>query len=223
MNIFFTSDTHFGHDRIIELSKRPFKTVEEMDETLISNWNAIIGPRDTVYHLGDFSFRKPGPYLDRLNGDLHLVYGNHDDASMKHFRRRDGIHRNFKTAQHYKEISLPVRDVGNKMIAVPKVKVILFHFAMRVWHNSHRGSLQLYGHSHGDLPPHGNSFDVGVDAHGFKPLSWLMVQQIACGLDRVPAHSQEWMHHDFCARNSAEEYVASNDGVVGSNPTGCTK
>jgi len=52
--IFFTSDTHFGQQRTLELSKRPFKTVEEMDETMVLSWNSKVKKEDTVFHLGDF-------------------------------------------------------------------------------------------------------------------------------------------------------------------------
>ena len=50
----YTSDTHFGQERTMVFSKRPFNTVKEMDLTIISNWNKHIMKNDIVYHLGDF-------------------------------------------------------------------------------------------------------------------------------------------------------------------------
>ncbi len=54
-NIWFTSDTHFGHANIIRFCDRPFKDIQEMNERLIANWNAVVRPGDSVYHMGDFS------------------------------------------------------------------------------------------------------------------------------------------------------------------------
>jgi len=76
-NIFFTADTHMGHAKIIEYCSRPFTGSVEMDEGLISNWNAIVKPEDLTFHLGDFSF-KPANYRHKLNGKIILIRGNHD-------------------------------------------------------------------------------------------------------------------------------------------------
>jgi calcineurin-like phosphoesterase family protein len=57
-NIFFTSDTHFYHTNIIKYCNRPFSSVEEMNQKLIENWNNTISEHDTIFHLGDFMFKK---------------------------------------------------------------------------------------------------------------------------------------------------------------------
>ena len=80
--IFFISDLHFDHANIIKYCKRPFLNVEEMNSTLINNWNNIVGKKDVVYVLGDVSFgrgHRPIDYwFSRLNGKIYLIRGNHD-------------------------------------------------------------------------------------------------------------------------------------------------
>lgn len=80
----FISDTHFNHAKIIEYSKRPFKDVDEMNRTLIKNWNERIKKDDTVYFLGDFCFVFKGSpkaehWISQLNGRIVFIKGNHDE------------------------------------------------------------------------------------------------------------------------------------------------
>lgn len=79
--VYFTSDTHFGHARIIELVHRPFASVEEMDEVLVRNWNERVKPEDTVYHLGDVALgpkKRQREILAALSGRKILILGSHD-------------------------------------------------------------------------------------------------------------------------------------------------
>lgn len=96
---FFIADTHFGHTNILrfEAAHRPFATVEEMNEALVDNWNATVGHRDTVWHLGDVLFGS-GEKLEiigRLNGRKNLVMGNHDKHGaavyLRHFRKVEAL------------------------------------------------------------------------------------------------------------------------------------
>ena len=77
----FTADTHFGHENIIDYCNRPFKSVSHMDMELIRRWNERVKPEDVVLHLGDMAFRhvlRPRDYLDQLNGEKIIIKGNHD-------------------------------------------------------------------------------------------------------------------------------------------------
>lgn len=78
---FLISDTHFWHYNIIRYCNRPFVTVEEMNESLINNWNNVVSPNDIVWHLGDFSsgtLAQIKEIFNRLNGQINLLIGNHD-------------------------------------------------------------------------------------------------------------------------------------------------
>lgn len=192
---FFTADTHFGHANIIRYARRPwidwktdvkFEPVEpggepveqwvskdvanrrkkEMDEELILNWNRVIKPDDLVYHVGDFcwgeedaEFRR---YFERLNGDIIFIKGNHDELAWKNCAAF------LEAYDSYLEIE------------INKQAITLCHYALRVWNASHYGSWHLYGHSHGTLPsdPGSLSFDVGIDSHGYKPISFDRVAEI---------------------------------------------
>lgn len=163
---FFTADTHFLHHNIIKYCKRPYANVDEMNEDLIARWNAKVGPNDTVMHLGDVSLGHVGPtkaILSRLNGKICLIKGNHDDTAL-------ACHSRFEW----------IKDVYELYIPDKKQKIFLSHYAHRVWNKSHRGVWHLYGHSHGTLPddPESNSFDCGVDCHGYAPLSFEEVKAI---------------------------------------------
>ena len=78
--IYFTSDQHFFHQRVIEYDRRPFASLKEMHETIITNWNSVVRAKDRVYCLGDIAFGNPkrfAPLIARLNGQIVLVRGNH--------------------------------------------------------------------------------------------------------------------------------------------------
>lgn len=81
----FIGDMHLGHSNVLNFDNRPFKTITEHDQTLIRNWNEVVGPRDTTYILGDFCWLTEkywGEILDKLNGKKFLIKGNHDLKTM---------------------------------------------------------------------------------------------------------------------------------------------
>ena len=162
MITWFTADTHFGHTKIIEHSKRPFASVEEMDDVITQRWNAVVKQNDDVWHLGDFNYRSKrlaGSYRLKLNGRIHVVWGNHDD----------------KYAKKYPQLFSTVQDV--KYLKLNDEKITLYHYAQRVWRNSQHGAWHLFGHSHGHLGDYNRSMDVGVDAHDFTPISFEQVRE----------------------------------------------
>jgi len=164
MSFWFTADTHFNHEGIITHSARPFSSLEDMTETMISRWNECVLPGDTVFHLGDFALSWGKKHYDtidgilaRLNGQKWLICGNHDRDEVKKNQR-------WAMVKDYHEINL---DMGGPH----KQRIVMFHYALRVWNQMHRGAWLLHGHSHGNLTDiGGRSMDVGVDCHGFRPI-----------------------------------------------------
>ncbi len=170
-NIWFTGDTHFGHKSILEYAGRPFKSVEEMDEALIDNWNSVVSPQDAVYHLGDAGLCTPAKLeriVERLHGKIHLIRGNHE-------RSAEACKEFFEWIKDYHELRIEDAEAhkGRQLI-------VLFHYPLRVWKASHYGSYHLYGHSHGMLPddPTSYSSDIGVDCHNYRPVSYHEVKAI---------------------------------------------
>lgn len=157
MTTFLTSDLHVGHRNILKYCPargEKWKDEKEMNEGLKQLWNETVGPNDDVYLLGDIFFGKLDDamkeYLQSLNGKKRLVLGNHDQEIRKNRRRALAI---FETISDYEELILPSGTL-----------LCMNHYAMRVWNQSHRGSFHAFGHSHGTLPPHGRSADVGIDS-----------------------------------------------------------
>ena len=194
MATYFTSDSHFGHMNILRYCNRPFKSAEAMDAVLIQKWNQRVQPDDVVWHLGDFTLNggveQISRYRSRLNGHIHLIWGNHD-------KRTPEMAALFESAQDLADIS--VTEHGQNY------KLVLCHYAMRVWPASHRGSWHLYGHSHGSLPddPQARSLDIGVDCWEYAPVS---IQQIAARMQK-----KEWKpadhHHGGDAPDAAINIV----------------
>ena len=172
---YFTADPHFGHENIIRLCKRPFATIEEHDAELVARWNARVSRQDTVYVVGDFAYgRSPGTpesVFRRLNGQKHLVIGNHDKKAT---------------------LRLPWASPPRERIylTLDGERIVLDHYGGRTWKGSFGpgGSLQFYGHSHGRLPGLGNSTDVGVDAWEFMPVT---LPEIKARLAMQPTYNPE--------------------------------
>lgn len=176
MAVFFTSDTHLGHGRILQYCNRPFADAQTQDSAIISRTNELVGPGDVLYHLGDIawsSFDIRRGYLDRLVcRNVHLVIGNHDKRSPKEYTDLG-----FASAQYYKELKLDVIR-GTPQAPGSSFPVILSHYPMRSWNHKGRGGFQLYGHCHNRLEPGWDrSQDVGVDTHDFYPWSWEEVKK----------------------------------------------
>jgi len=160
---YFTSDQHYGHENIIKFCNRPFKNSWEFIEHSVKTHNEIVPKGARVFHNGDLFWRTLGlkaalDIINALNGQHYFIWGNHDELIEKNKVLRDQF--------------VWCRDIAQ--VYHPKLDkpLVLCHYAMYVWRNSHRGAYHLYGHTHGNLPEQNNlSFDCGVDAWDYKPVS----------------------------------------------------
>lgn len=163
--MFFTADTHFGSQRTLDLSRRPFGSVEEMDAFMIKKWNSVVQPGDVVFHLGDFgdfNVRK------QLNGKMLLIQGNYEEEMpnediVKYLKDydiyitgSDGVHANIELTHNDCKYMLTHRPID---CIRPDITDFSKYFS-------------LFGHIHGRQFIKKFGIDVGVDCNHFRPITW---------------------------------------------------
>lgn len=166
--IYFTSDTHFGHANILKYCNRPFKDIADMNTRMIQMWNERVKPDDTVYHLGDFAMgQKQNIYIrQRLNGTIILVKGNHD--------RKDDV-----------MLSAGFNEVHRSLeLELDGYKLYLAHIPIHLPDPTDRSydpsliptppkyyDYFLCGHVHIQWKRQGKTINVGVDVSDYIPLT----------------------------------------------------
>lgn len=163
--IYFTADTHFGHENVIRFCSRPFASAEEMDEVMIENQNSRVRGNDTVYILGDMFFRSVNAeeILNRLKGKKHLIVGNHDGSWMT----------KLDASQYFVSIDkfLEVSD-GQHTMTTCHQPLLSWNHAMRTY--------MIHGHIHNDtkadfwplIAACDNILNAGADINGFMPVTF---------------------------------------------------
>jgi len=180
--LFFTSDLHFGHEKIIKACRRPFSSVEEMNGKLVENWNTTVGAQDEVYILGDFALRLEMPViheiLEQLNGRKHLIFGNHDHEIARH-------------RYFFRDVFASMRDLYLMRLPSYDKRLILCHYPMMFWCGDYDPKfVHLYGHIHNNAHDIAwashlrNAYNVGVDVNGYRPVS---IDEI---LEKIRAHNE---------------------------------
>jgi len=173
--VYFTSDTHFNHTNIISYCQRPFKNVDEMNERIIANWNEVVSEDDIIFHLGDFCLGGAAEWtrlLDRLNGKIYLIMGNHD---------RKNIRQGFM--DRFEHVAMQMH------IEVGKQRIYLNHYPFLCFEGGYKDVWQLFGHVHTRKSNTGidagrlqylypTQYDVGVDNNDFAPVSFGQVKRI---------------------------------------------
>ena len=163
--IYFISDTHIGHCNIIKYCNRPFSCIEDMNQTIINNWNKVVPEDGIVFHLGDVTLKSPSSVVEifkSLNGLKYLIKGNHDIKLHQY-------------GSVFHEIS------EQKTIKIENEIIHLNHFPLLCFPENH---INLFGHVHlsktknegsdfercTHLTP--NQYDIGCDFNDYTPISW---------------------------------------------------
>lgn len=177
MAIWFTSDTHYGHESIIRHCDRPYKSVGEMNYDMARRWNELVSEDDIVYHLGDFAMGDPLRYptfRDSLKGQIVLVRGNHDDEKIESVIGQ----------MRFADV------VENVIVEIEGLRVWLNHYPLSI--PDHRGrpferpqppgryDVILCGHVHQQFKVRNGNVNVGVDVWKFRPIS---IADIKAALD----------------------------------------
>lgn len=171
--IYFTSDFHFCHDREFIYKRRGFKSLNEMEETIIERYNSVVDDCDTVYILGDVitgNIEKGIELFNRLKGIKKVIWGNHDT--------------------YEKQMALFIEghiEVGNyaDMIEWERMQFYLSHYPTMVneigeFHSIFQ-TISLYGHTHQTISnfyeDRPNMYHVGIDSHNFYPVSAQQIKE----------------------------------------------
>lgn len=155
--IFITSDTFFGRASIIELANRPFKSVEEMDATLIENWNNVVSENDIVYHLGNFAWSPivADNVLKQLNGTIKFILGDFDDALKE-------------VIEYYQGLDILPNDIFKDY----KHKIVLSHWPLLDWPGKDRGVYHFHGHNFNTMKTdltESNRINISTDFWKYTP------------------------------------------------------
>lgn len=163
MKIFIISDTHFGHNNILNFTNkdgtqlRKFKSIIDHDELMIENWNKVVSNKDKVYHLGDvgfFSFSRCADVLKRLNGTKILIKGNHDHFKLSQYQ------------QYFKDIRAShILD-----------KFILTHIPIHP-ESLYKWRANIHGHVHTNSLKDNNYFNTSVEVINYTPINFEVIRE----------------------------------------------
>ena len=154
--IYFTSDTHFGQQRTLELSRRPFHTTVQMDQEIVNNWRMIVDDDDIVYHLGDFG--DPEVVHELSGAEINILPGNYDTPEVLERLQRD---------PRITVLGEPYLLQAPASYGLPDLWMV---------HEPENAidpnDFYLYGHIHQLQMVKRNGLNVGVDCHRFMPIDF---------------------------------------------------
>lgn len=193
--VYFTSDTHFNHDKAFIYEARGYKNRYEHNDALIAKINEVVRPEDTLFHLGDFCLNITPPefesILSRINcNNIAYIWGNHNSCIRR-------VYEDAVTTQYGRDVEVYPYAIGKltylgyyKEVIVNGHMIVIHHFPHQIWNQMQKGAWQLSGHSHYTNPttqveyPDNKILDVGWDGHG-KPLSFPEIQKIMMNKNHI--------------------------------------
>lgn len=144
----------------MKLCDRPFSNVKEMDEYIVDKWNKKVSNSDTVWILGDIVSpeRFDKDLLNRLNGKIHLILGNHDYPVRKLIASETKI------------------ELCAENVLYSDNNIVMFHYPIMDWNGRDIGTIHLYGHVHNkkiagmkEYFADKLAFNVCMDVNDFEP------------------------------------------------------
>ncbi len=163
--IWYIADPHFGHENIIRLCSRPFASVREMNESLVSAWNGRVGGSDTVWILGDLFYRcdNPEAILWRLKGKKRLILGNHDSS----WTDLVDLSLFFESVDTLAEVS-----DGERGLTLCHYPLLTWRYESRTW--------MIHGHIHNDtnadfwplIRARERVLNAAVEINGYRPVTF---------------------------------------------------
>jgi len=184
----FTSDQHFNHANCIEFSQRPFAHIEDMNESLIKNWNSYVCPQDTVFVVGDFAFKKSDReihqlqnIIKRLNGRKVLIMGNHDHTKNHMYRCGFDVVVQNLTIKLGRNMECFVSHKPYRCSRLWKWWTEVSRgWKHKDWHSrpEKRNMIQIHGHTHSDKKLSETGICVCVEAWNYRPVNSLEIVQL---------------------------------------------
>ena len=160
---YYTSDLHFGYEKVIQTAHRPFSSCKEMNDTLVRNINERTDRNDVLIILGDVAWYGYNPVKELKAIHCHkvLIAGNHDASLIHH-------------EASFRRCFADIRDT--ELIREKDCKIFLSHYPICEWDGYCKGIYHFYGHVHNNIYGGGylmrlypTAVNVGVDCNDFKP------------------------------------------------------
>jgi calcineurin-like phosphoesterase family protein len=194
--VYFTSDTHFNHDKSFIFEVRGYKNRYEHNDGLIAKINEVVRQEDILFHMGDFclniTMSEFDQIVDRINcNNIYYIWGNHNSCIRRKYEEtlRIDFQRDDIEVYPYKVGKITYLGYYKEVIVNGHL-IVLHHYPHQIFNQMQKNAIQLSGHSHYTNPStqldsvENKILDVGWDGHG-KPLSFSEIQKIMMNKSHV--------------------------------------